>query len=237
MTKEHLYTSINEKYEELKQALQGTDLERIKELTLEVHAMVHPAEISGRSDKTIADYVLDYMLSGNQNALVPRENYDTDLHYAGTKTVPVCWQFWHTYRIEDLVTNILMSNREQIFDSEWQRKIGASITDTGNALEFDEVIEFGKGIHAETLWQYMLAVGRNTRRIIEDLTLEQIQSMVPEEWVMLILEVGGVTTDFRSVWLLVFWGRLTRSGMILTPLTNHHMMHLPACLNNLPILG
>ena len=65
-------------------ALQGTDLTRIKDLTLEVHAMVHPAEISGKSEKTIADYVLDYMLCGNKNALVPRENYDTDLHYAGT---------------------------------------------------------------------------------------------------------------------------------------------------------
>ena len=75
MTKEHLYLSINEKYEELRQALKGTDLERIKELTLEVHAMVHPAEISGSSEKTIADYVLDYMLCGNQNALVLRENY------------------------------------------------------------------------------------------------------------------------------------------------------------------
>lgn len=236
VTKEHLYASISEKYEELKRVLQGTDLERIKELTLEVHAMVHPAEISGRSDKTIADYVLDYMLSGNQNVIVPREKYDTDLHYAGTKTVPMCWQFWHTYRIEDLVSNILMSNQEQIFNPEWQRKIGASITDTGNALEFDEVVEFGKGINMEALHQYMLTVGKNTRRIIENLTLEQIQSMVPEEWVMRILEVGGVTTDFRSVWLLVFWGRLTRGGMILTPLTNHHMMHLPACLNNLPIL-
>ena len=236
MTKEHLYASISEKYEELKQALQGTDLERIKELTLEVHAMVHPAEISGRNDKTIADYVLDYMMCGNQNALVPRENYDTDLHYAGTKTVPMCWQFWHTYRIEDLVSNILMSDQEQIFNSEWQREIGASITDTGNALEFDGAVEFGKRIHVDALREYMIAVGRNTRRIIENLTLEQIQSMVPEEWVMRILEVGGVTTDFRSVWLLVFWGRLTRGGMILTPMTNHHMMHLPACLNNLPIL-
>ena len=34
-----------------------------------------------------------------------------------------------------------------------------------------------------------------------------------------------------------FGGRLTRGGMILTPMTDHHMMHLPACLNNLPILG
>lgn len=236
MTKEELYIPISAKYEELKQALEGTDLKRIRELTLEVHAMVHPAEVSGRNEKTIADYVLDYMLSGNQNKLVPRENYDTNLHYAGTKTVPLCWQFWHTYRIEDLVSNILMMNQQQIFNEEWQRKIGTSITDTGNALEFDEAVTFGKGINVEALREYMIVVGKNTRYILENLTLEQIQSMVPEEWVMRILEEGGVTTDFRSVWLLVYWGRLTRGGMILTPMTNHHMMHLPACLNNLPIL-
>lgn len=236
MTKEALYTPIWEKYEELKVALEGTDIDRIRELTLEVHAMVHPAEVSRRSEKTIADYVWDYMRKGNQNTLVPREDYDVDLHYAGTRTVPMCWQFWHTYRIEDIVSNILMANQEQIFNEEWQRKIGASITDTGNALELDEAIAFGKGLNVEALHEYMITVGKNTRAILQNLTLEQIKSMVPEEWVMRILEEGGVTTDFRSVWLLVFWGRLTRSGMILTPMTRHHMMHLTPCLNNLPIL-
>lgn len=236
MTKEELFEPITKKYNELKLALQGTDIDKIRELTLEVHAMVHPAEISGRTEKTIADYVLDYMLRGNQNELVPREDYDVDLHYAGTRTVPLCWQFWHTYRIEDLVSNILMANQNQIFNEEWQRKIGSPITDTGNALELDEAIAFGKEISVEALHEYMLAVGKNTRNILGNLTLVQINSMVPEEWVMRILEEGGVTTDFRSVWLLVFWGRLTMGGMILTPMTDHHMMHLPPCLNNLPIL-
>lgn len=123
MKKEELFTSISEKYDELKKALKGTDIGKIGKLTLEVHAMVHPAEISGRTEKTIADYVLDYMLSGNQNVIVPRENYETDLHYAGTKEVPMCWQFWHTYRIEDLVSNILMVNQNQIFNAEWQKKL------------------------------------------------------------------------------------------------------------------
>lgn len=236
MTKEELFEPITKKYDELKLALQGTDIDKIRELTLEVHAMVHPAEISGRTEKTIADYVLDYMLRGNQNELVPREDYDVDLHYAGTRTVPLCWQFWHTYRIEDLVSNILMANQNQIFNEEWQRRIGSPITDTGNALELDEAIAFGKEINVEALHEYMLAVGKNTRNILGNLTLVQINSMVPEEWVMRILEEGGVTTDFRSVWLLVFWGRLTMGGMILTPMTDHHMMHLPPCLNNLPIL-
>lgn len=236
MTKEELFEPITKKYNELKLALQGTDIDKIRELTLEVHAMVHPAEISGRTEKTIADYVLDYMLRGNQNELVPKEDYDVDLHYAGTRTVPLCWQFWHTYRIEDLVSNILMANQNQIFNEEWQRKIGSPITDTGNALELDEAIAFGKEINVEALHEYMLAVGKNTRNILGNLTLVQINSMVPEEWVMRILEECGVTTDFRSVWLLVFWGRLTMGGMILTPMTDHHMMHLPPCLNNLPIL-
>lgn len=236
MRKEHLYESITEKYAELKQALNGTDIERIRTLTLEVHAMVHPAEISGKKEKTIADYVWDYMISGNQNVIVPREEGYVDLHYAGTNTVPVCWQFWHTYRIEDLVSNILMMDQNQIFNTEWQQKIGVSISDTGNALEFDEVVAFGKEMNAEALYEYMIAVGKNTRRILENLTLEQIQCMVPESRVMKILEEGGVTTDFRSVWLLVFWGRLTMGGMILTPMTDHHMMHLPPCINNLNIL-
>ena len=225
MTKEELFEPITKKYNELKLALQGTDIDKIRELTLEVHAMVHPAEISGRTEKTIADYVLDYMLRGNQNELVPREDYDVNLHYAGTRTVPLCWQFWNTYRIEDLVSNILMANQNQIFNEEWQRKIGSPITDTGNALELDEAIAFGKEINVEALHEYMLAVGKNTRNILGNLTLVQINSMVPEEWVMRILEEGGVTTDFRSVWLLVFWGRLTMGGMILTPMTDHHMMH------------
>lgn len=236
MTNEELFAPIREKYEELKQALEGDNLNKIRELTLEVHAMVHPAEISGRTEKTIADYVLDYMLKGNQNELVPREDCDVDLHYAGTKIVPLCWQFWHTYRIEDLVSNILMADKNQIFDEAWQRKIGASITDTGNALEADEAVLFGKGINAEALRKYMIAVGKNTRSILENLTLEQIKSMVPATRVMRILEEGGVTTDFRSVWLLVYWGRLTIGGMILTPMTDHHMMHLPPCLNHLSIL-
>ncbi len=228
-------SAIDEKYEQVKTAIDGDDLLKIRELSLELHAMVHPAEVSGTAEKTIADFVLDYMMQGNQNELVPRETWETDLHYAGSATVPICWQFWHTYRIEDLVSNILMNNGQQIFNDEWQKRIGSSITDTGNALEPDEVIAWGKEINIAELREYMIVVGKNTRRILSELTLEQIKSMMPEEWVMRILEEGGVTTDFRSVWLLVFWGRLTVGGMILTPMTSHHMMHLPTSVDK--ILG
>lgn len=231
MTKQEICQPIYDKFNELSAAMQGDDVEQIKKLALELHAMVHPAEVSGSKEKTIADIVFEYMANGKQNLLVPREDYETDLHYAGTKTVPLCWYFWHTYRIEDIVSNILMADGQQIFNSEWQKRIGSPITDTGNALELDEAVDFGNGLDIHALREYMVSVGKGTREILKALTLEQIKSMVPEERVMRILEEGGVTTDFRSVWLLVFWGRLTLGGMILTPLTSHHMMHLPACLN------
>lgn len=235
MKKEILFAQISRKYDEMAKALEGEDIDAIRNLALETHSQTHPAEVSGRTEKTIADYVLDYMMEENQNTIVPREDYDVDLHYAGTRSVPLCWQFWHTYRIEDLVSNILMINQSQIFNSEWQSKIGSSITDTGNALVFDEAVEFGKKVNVRALREYIIAVGKNSRKILNSLTLEQIKNKVPEEWVMRILEEGGVTTDFRSVWLLVFWGRLTVGGMILIPMTDHHMMHLTPCVKNLPI--
>lgn len=236
MTKEELYAPIKERYDELCKVLEGDDIEKIRKLSLEVHALVHPAEVSGGKEKTIADYVLDYAMDGHQNDIVPREPWEVDLHYAGTATVPVCWQLWHTYRIEDLVSNISMADQEQIFNKDWQKRIGASIIDTGNALEPDEVVEFCRNINMEALRDYMIRVGKNTRTILENLTLEQVKNMVPKQRIMRIYEEGGVTADFRSVWLLVFWGRLTMGGMILTPMTDHHMMHLPPCIENLPIL-
>jgi len=233
MDKEKVIAAIEAKFEELKRALEVDDLAKIKELALEMHAMVHPAEVSGLSEKTIADFVLDYMMEGNQNVIVPRETWDVDLKYAGAADVTICWQFWHTYRIEDLVSNILMVDGKQIFNADWKKRIGTSISDTGNALEPNELLAWSKAINASELRNYMIEVGKNTRRIISELSLEQIKSMVPEEWVMRILEEGGVTTDFRSVWLLVFWGRLTVGGMILTPMTSHHMMHLPTSVDKI----
>ena len=184
----------------------------------------------------MADYVADYMFAGHQEDMVPRQPWETDLHYAGTDRVPLVWQLWHTARIEDLVSNILLADQDQIFDDRWQKEISSPIRDTGNAPEPEEIIQFGKAIHPEALHAYMVEVGRNTRKIIANLKDEELFQMVPAEWVMRIYEEGGVTADLRSVWLLVFWGRLTRAGMLETPLTNHFMMHLPPCLDSLPIL-
>lgn len=237
MIKEDLYDPIREKYHNLKDVLKTRDLQHIIELTLEVHAMVHPRLVSDISKKTISDYVIDFMLTdNNKEMLVPRMDCEISLDWAGTDVVPMCWQVWHTYRIEDLVSNYLIANKSQIFNKEWQKRINSPIIDTGNAIESEEAISFGKMINVKALYEYIMEVSKNTREIIGNLTIEQLQQKPSKKQLDCIIDVGGLTSDKRSIWLLDYWGGLTVAGMILTPLTDHHMMHLPPCLEHLPIL-
>ncbi len=48
-----------------------------------------------------------------------------------------------------MVSNILMENGSQIFNDDWQKRIGSSITDTGNALEPDELASWAKEINVD----------------------------------------------------------------------------------------
>lgn len=123
MINEDLYAPIREKYQVLKESLEKDDLQHIIKNAAEVHAMVHPSLFSGKDEKTISDYVFGYMLKdNNKEKLVPRMNCGVSLDWAGTDYVPMCWQFWHTYRIEDLVSNLLITNKKQIFNDEWKKK-------------------------------------------------------------------------------------------------------------------
>lgn len=237
MVNEDLYAPIREKYQSLQNVLEGEDLQSIIGLALEVHAMVHPGIASGLVTKTISDYVLDYMLQSNhKEKLVPRMDCEIDLDWAGTDAVPVCWQFWHTYRIEDLVSNILIADKNQIFNEEWRKKIHSPISDTGNALKDEEAVSFGKMIDVKALKEYMVEVSKNTREILRSLTIDKLKQKPTKEQLGRIVDEGGLTSEKQSIWLLDYWGGLTVSGMILTPLTDHHMMHLPPCFGHLPIL-
>lgn len=237
MTPEELYFAIKKEYARLKDAPETNDLPYILSSILKVHGMVHPKEVSLSPESTIADYVLNYMLKDDHKMkLVPRMDCEVDLNFAGTDMVPLCWHFWHTYRIEDLVSNILIADGKQVFDEEFRKRMNAPITDTGNALELEECIGFAQQINVDALKDYMLAVGKQTRRIVSELSLADLNRKPSKKQLDRIMEEGGLTSDRRSAWLIDFWGGLTVFEMALTPLTDHHMMHLPPCLNHLPIL-
>lgn len=194
-----------------------TDMDTLISVALDNHALVHFAACSDAAAPTICDDIWEGLPEEGFSALPIREN------------MTIAWCFWHLYRIEDLVSNIAISNGKQIFDRSWAERINAGITDTGNALSYAETVEMSRRIRKDELKQYCIAVGRNTREIISRFTKETLSRHPDPAAMDRIVAEGGLTENKHSIWLKRFWSNLTAGGLLLTPLTDHHCMHLPEC--------
>lgn len=208
---------LSEKHKELSKLIRKeSEIERAKSLFLEIHAKLNLSKISN-TNKNEVDKLLDD-LDVNEYAIMPSKKDET-----------IAWVLWHITRIEDLTTNILIAQKDQIFDHNWQERINVTITDTGNALNDDEIMLLSKKINIDELICYRNTVSKNTRKIIKSLTNNEMKRKVDSDDLKRILDVGGLTNHENSIWLLDFWGKKDVAGILLMPLTRHIMMHLNDC--------
>lgn len=143
------------------------------------------------------------------------------------KDETIAWHLWHIARIEDLVGNLLIAERPQIFGDEWMERLNVSVKDTGNAMTDDEIIGFSKQVKKQELIHYRNAVGRQTRELLKALTPGDLKRKPSDESLARLVSEGGLLEVKKSIWLKKFWGSYTVTGLILLPLTHHHMIHLP----------
>ncbi|QNO14367.1 hypothetical protein HYG86_06060 [Alkalicella caledoniensis] len=72
--------------------------------------------------------------------------------------------------------NLLVAGDKQIFNREnWHKRINSQITDTGNAMSENEIMEFSEHINVLELKNYRIEVGRKTRDIIKNLTSKDMK--------------------------------------------------------------
>lgn len=208
-------TRYSEKFAELRNIIQKvSSFSRAQQLALELHALTHPAEVSGNGILMYEDTILDG-LADKDFAATPTE-----------KSFPVTWHLWHITRIEDLVGNILINNAPQIFDAAWAKRINTSVTDTGNAMDVTAARIFSERIVVSELKQYRIAVGLKTRETIAALKQVDMRKKPCQESLNRLLSEGGLTEHKQSFWLRDFWGKKTFGGLVLLPLTRHQLMHL-----------
>ena len=184
------------------------------ELAITIHAITHSSKVSSSSTPTFFDGLLDG-LADEDYAVMPTEKDET-----------IAWHFWHIARIEDLVGNLLIAEQSQIFSSEWISKLNVTVRDTGNAMTDSEIIGFSEQVNKRELINYRNAVGSQTRAILKSLTQNDLKRKPGAEYLARIVSEGGLLESKKSIWLKDFWGRHTVAGLILLPLTRHHMMHL-----------
>jgi len=187
------------------------------ELALEIHGITHTSEVSSNNTLTYCDELLEGLLDEDYSVM-PTEKDDT-----------IAWHLWHIARIEDLVGNLLIGESPQIFNDEWMDKLNVSVKDTGNAMADPEIIDFSERINKQELVNYRNAVGIQTRKTLKSLTPTDLKRKPKDEYLERIVNEGGLLEHKDSIWLRDFWGKHTVAGLILLPLTRHHMMHLPDC--------
>ncbi|QQO10270.1 DinB family protein [Breznakiella homolactica] len=209
----------NPKFEALKKSSRNTkNYRETIGLTLELHSLVHFSDMSGYTGKTFYDEIWDG-LSEEVFRYVPPK-----------KGMSIAWYLWHLNRIEDLVSNILINDSKQVFNKTWQKKLKTKFTDTGNAMDRTQVTAFSAEVGMQELYDYTNAVGRQTEKILKSLGPEDLSRKPEQGSLDRLLPEGGLTEEEGSIWLRDFWGKKTVAGLMMLPLTRHHLMHIPQCL-------
>ncbi|MCM0650269.1 DinB family protein [Clostridium swellfunianum] len=195
--------------------LKQDKIEESKTLALSLHSMVHSSEMSGLLIKTFEDELWEDL-----------DEY-TFRSATNEKGRTIAYGLWHSTRIEDITMNMLVSGDEQVFIlGNWKEKINSTIVDTGNAMTGDEILEFSKNINMLELKNYRIAVGRKSQEIIRNLTNGDMKRKFEKHRLQHVINEGAVLDVEASNWLIDFWGRKSVSGIILMPVTRHHVVHL-----------
>jgi hypothetical protein len=190
--------------------------DEIIKLCLDQHSMVHIGEMSQTSVETFEDELWDGL---------------DEIEFRTMPTIKdemtIAWCLWHSTRIEDMTMNILVDDGNQVINTDkWIEKMNVRVCDTGNAMTIEEIIDFSSNIDMYELKNYRKAVGRKTREIIKRLEPSDLKRKVEVNRLQRVLDEGGVLNIEGANWLIDFWGRKNVAGILLMPVTRHHIVHI-----------
>jgi hypothetical protein len=187
-----------------------------RELLIEMHSLLHNRGVYESNIETIYDSLW-------------KELKEETCRVISKKTTSILWNIWHITRIEDIISNIVIKNKEEVFDKDIQTRLNIEIRDTGNAMGYSDIELFNKNIDIESLKEYRIEVGKSTRNMIETLSYSDIKIKVKREQLEKIRETGDILENEKSIWLLDFWGKKNLLGLIMMPITRHQINHLNDC--------
>lgn len=210
-------SGLSELHKELNTIIRKPDkLADAKRLFFELHSKLHLSSMTG-TVKNEVDYLLNDLVP-DEYSIMPTSKDET-----------IAWVLWHISRIEDLTMGILVADGNQLLNDEWKRRLNVSISDTGNALSDDEIMELSRQLNIKELISYRNAVGQRTRDIVRSLSAKEMKRTVFLHGLESVMHAGGVTSDENSLWLLDFWGKKDVAGLLLMPPTRHVILHLNDC--------
>jgi hypothetical protein len=188
------------------------------QLFLRQHAFLHSKKTYENEDisSTMRSYPdeITRTLTEEQMRIIPKN-----------KGHSIAWCFWHISRIEDAVINILVAGTDQVFIKYgWSEKMNLRFQDTGNEMSDKSMRRVSDQIDINGLLAYRIAVGRRTREVVRQLTIEQLKEKVRPDRIQMIKDQNVLVESAYGI--AEYWGRRKIEGLLLMPATRHNLVHL-----------
>lgn len=175
--------------------------------------------------RTLIDQMLQWRstLAEGEFALMP---FPGD---AGYHSKTVAYSIWHIMRIEDIVVQTLILDREEVFFSgAYQEKTASPLITTGNELAGEEIAAFSRALRIDGLYDYARAVRESTDAWLRSMDSGMLKRRFSEADKERIRRLGVVSPDEKAAWLVDYWGGKDVAGLIRMPLSRHWIMHVEA---------
>jgi hypothetical protein len=124
-----------------------------RDLLIEEHSALHSAAVGGNK-ASMAERTFGG-LTDDQMRVRPREDLNS-----------LAWLMWHIARAEDIMANIIVNGRDQVFDGGWLPRLKITRRDFGIGMTMPEVVELSAKIDLAALRDYRDAVGLRTQEIV-----------------------------------------------------------------------
>ncbi len=149
----------------------------------------------------------------------------------GYHSKTLAYTVWHIFRIEDIVANTMIGQREQVFFAgNYREKIGSRIITTGNELKGEEICRFSESVDLEMLYAYAAAVKESTDELLKTMEYPELKRKFGESDREQLWQSGCVSREEEAAWLVDYWCGKTVEGLIRMPFSRHWIMHTEAML-------
>lgn len=158
-------------------------------------------------------------------------NFDDFVKMPLSTDKTIAYYIYHLTRIEDITSNTLIAEKEQIFfEKHYDKLLNSPIITTGNEIERDKLVEFSTMLDINQLKRYITDVLTNTNNIIKDMSYEDSKTKVSDDRKAALVKLHTVSDNENAFWLADYWCKKTYAGLLLMPFSRHQMLHLDGCL-------
>jgi hypothetical protein len=204
----------SEQQQLLRQALQKLDRhDEAIALFLQQHAMLHTAALAPGAPWSFADSAIAGLSSAQLRA-IPRGH-----------TQSIAWLLWHSARTEDAAINMVLAGAPQVLETgNWNARLGLGQPDIGTSMSDAQVADLSARIDLAALLDYRLAVGRQTREIVQATPPSILRQPVEPERIQRVKDAGALVVEAYGI--ADYWSRHPKANVLLMPATRHPMTHL-----------